>query len=152
VKEFLENFVRLRRALSQAHALGLKPLGIGPLQAAILRALAQGGPCSAVELARATASDPAAINRAVGALIKKRLLRQRVDPRDARRCRLSLTPGSGRRMAARTLGLSEELARATVAVLSPAELGRLNRGLKALADHVTAHPQLLLKPIEAPDA
>jgi DNA-binding MarR family transcriptional regulator len=136
--ELIENFVRLRRALSLAHVQQLKPLGLGSKQAIILRALAKDGPCSAVELARATVSDPAAINRTVAGLIKKGLLRQRRDADDGRRCRLSLTPGKGHRMAAKVLAQTRQLADRAAKPLSPAERQRFIHDLQRLTEHLNA--------------
>ena len=136
--EMLENFSRLRRALSLAHVQQLKPLGLGAKQAVILRALAKDGPSSAIDLARATVSDPAAINRTVGGLIKKGLLRQERDAEDGRRCRLSLTPDLGRPMAAKVLALTRQLAAQMAQPLAGPEQARFSQDLQRLTEHLNA--------------
>ena len=138
--DVLENFVRLRRALSLAHGQRLKPLGLGSKEAVLLRTLAHSGPCSAIELSRATASDPAAVNRTLSGLLKKGLLRQERDPADARRSRLSLTPAKGRRLAAEVQALTEALAALAVQPLTPSERRRFNHDLQRLTEHLNAQP------------
>ena len=54
----LKSFVQVRRALGQANAQALLPLGLGPAQAAVLRALESDGPQAAAGLARPRPTTP----------------------------------------------------------------------------------------------
>ncbi|HXC64433.1 MAG TPA: MarR family transcriptional regulator, partial [bacterium] len=116
----LRAFIQLRRALGQANAQALLPLGLGPAQASVLRTLEADGPQSAVALARATAHDPAAVNRALAGLLRKGMLRREQDRQDKRRSRLSLTP-AGRTLARRVARVHAELSQAMLAGLDPSE-------------------------------
>jgi DNA-binding MarR family transcriptional regulator len=86
----------LRRSLARAAAAAFRDTGVGPKQFAVLHELRRVGSASQVQLARATASDPAAMMRAIDALERRGWV-LRSSAGDDRRCKLvSLTP-SGRR-------------------------------------------------------
>ncbi|HTB34897.1 MAG TPA: MarR family transcriptional regulator [bacterium] len=125
----LKAFIQLRRALGQANAQALLPLGLGPAQAAVLRALESNGPQSAVALARATAHDPAAVNRALTGLLRKKMLRREQDRQDKRRSSLSLT-AAGRALARRVARVHAELSDAMLAGLGRAEREPFIRALE----------------------
>jgi DNA-binding MarR family transcriptional regulator len=141
----LKAFIQLRRALGQANAQALLPLGLGPAQAAMLRALESGGPQSAVGLARATAHDPAAVNRALTGLLKKKLLRREQDRQDRRRSSLSLT-AAGRTQARRLARVYAELSEAMLAGLGPAERDPFIRALEKAGAHLHARNAQRLLP------
>ena len=89
--ELLDKFGRLRRKLNLRATLDLKPLGIGPKQALIIRELKRAEVSSLADLARSTATDPAALGRAIDTLIKKEWVAQREHPSDRRRWNVHLT-------------------------------------------------------------
>lgn len=136
MQKALRAFVKLKRALSLAHAHALHPLGLGPLQAGIIRTLDADGACSAAHLARAVASDPAAVNRALGPLLKKGLLKRVADPADRRSGRLSLSPGPGRAAAARVMAVRRGLERDLLGGLPKADWPRFARDLERVAEHL----------------
>jgi DNA-binding MarR family transcriptional regulator len=96
--EALEKFGKLRRQLSQAFIGHLKPVGIAPRQAILLRYLSVHGARSLAELARMTVTDPATVTRTVTLLLKKGLLRRLHHATDRRRLEVSLTD-AGRKLA-----------------------------------------------------
>jgi DNA-binding MarR family transcriptional regulator len=136
MREIFQNFALLRQALNVAARRGYKPLDLDVRQAGILRALHDAGPCSAVELCRATISDPAAINRALGALIRKGVVRQVRDAKDRRRSRLTLTSPAGTGLAREVVRIHEELAQKTFRPFSEPERRRFNRDLERLTIHL----------------
>lgn len=138
MKKALRAFIKLKRALSLAHAHALHPLGLGPLQAGIIRTLDTDGACSAAHLARAVASDPAAVNRALAPLIKKGLLRRVADPSDRRSGSLSLSAGPGRAAAARVAAVRRGLERDLLAGLPKTDWPAFAKNLERVADHVQA--------------
>lgn len=138
MQKALRAFVKLKQALSLAHAHALHPLGLGPLQAGIIRVLDAEGACSAARLARAVASDPAAVNRALGPLIKKGLLKRAADPADRRSGSLSLSAGPGRAAAARVAAARRGLERDLLGGLPKADWPAFAKNLERVADHVQA--------------
>jgi DNA-binding MarR family transcriptional regulator len=85
-------FWQTRRAINLAASHELKPLGVGLKQALIIFHLDACGKTSHAELARFTSSDPAAIGRALDALIRQGWLAQQDNPSDRRRWDVRLTP------------------------------------------------------------
>ena len=69
-----------------------KPMGLGPLQAGIVRRLGEMGTASLADLARITCVDPAAIGRANDTLIKKGWVLRIDHPTDRRQWQVSLSP------------------------------------------------------------
>jgi MarR family 2-MHQ and catechol resistance regulon transcriptional repressor len=99
----------LRRSLTRAATAAFAETGVGPKQVVVLRELRRVGKASQVELSRATATDPAAMMRAIDALEGRGWV-QRSSCEDDRRCKLvSLTP-EGRR-ALRGIDVSYEALR-----------------------------------------
>lgn len=90
--ELLVAFGKIRRRLNLIATQALKPLGIGPKQALLLRALQEAkGALSLSEMAESTLTDPAATGRAIESLLKKGWVKQTDDPDDKRRWLVSLT-------------------------------------------------------------
>jgi DNA-binding MarR family transcriptional regulator len=87
----IETFGRVRRQINLIITQDLKPLGIGPKQAVILRYLADHGPSSAAEISRTTITDPAATCRTLEAMIRKGWILQQEHPDDRRRYQVSLS-------------------------------------------------------------
>jgi DNA-binding MarR family transcriptional regulator len=141
----LKSFVQVRRALGQANAQALLPLGLGPAQAAVLRALESDGPQAAAGLARATAHDPAAVNRALTGLLKKKMLRREQDRQDKRRSRLTLTP-AGLALARRVAKVHAELGEALLQGLSAAERPAFIRALEKAGAYLHARNAQRLLP------
>jgi DNA-binding MarR family transcriptional regulator len=138
VTKALHTYVKLKRALSLAHAHALHPLGLGPLQAGIVRTLDLEGPCTAARLARATVSDPAAVNRALAPLLKKGLLKRQPGAVVGRGGSLTLSPGPGRAVAAKVAALRRNLEKELLAGLPPAERPRFLKDLALIAAYVHA--------------
>lgn len=85
----------LRRSLSRAATAAFAETGVGPKQVMVLRELRRVGKASQVELSRATATDPAAMMRAIDAL-EIRGWAQRSSCEDDRRCKLVSLTSMGR--------------------------------------------------------
>jgi DNA-binding MarR family transcriptional regulator len=134
----LRTYVQLKRALSHAHAHALRPLGLGPLQAAIIRTLDEEGPCSSARLARATVSDPAAVNRALAGLLAKGLLRRQPHPSDGRSSSLALSPRAGRALADKVAALRLGLERELLAGLPRGDRARFVKDLERIAAYLHA--------------
>lgn len=147
--EILAAFIKLRRSLSLAHVQCTKPLGLGSKQAHLLRVLHACGPCSAGSLARATVSDPAAIHRAVGVLVKKGLVLRTADSKDGRRCSLRLS-AAGETMALEVLKRTERLAQDAFSALDETRRALFLEDLRAVAAHVDARLAPLRTPGEEP--
>jgi DNA-binding MarR family transcriptional regulator len=135
--DFFRNFLRFRQALSIAHRQSCRRLNLDPRLAALLRALDDLGPSSAVDLSRATLSDPATVNRVVAGAVGMGLIRQVQNPKDRRCCRLTLTPGPGRSLARQVAREYALLARKTFQAFSAVERRRFNRDLGRLTAHLT---------------
>lgn len=82
---------RVRRQLNLLVTQLLKPHGIGPKQAVLLRELSELKSASLSTLAERTFTDPAATGRAVDGLIKRGWVKQTDDPNDRRRWLVTLT-------------------------------------------------------------
>jgi DNA-binding MarR family transcriptional regulator len=113
----------LRRAYHRAKANTtglLRGLGVTPVQAAALMALAQRGPLSQADLGRTVGMEPGNTHGLVARLTDLGVIETRPHPRDQRQVRVVLTRRGERQaqaVAERTLRSGEQ----TLAVLSPAE-------------------------------
>ncbi|MGH7441593.1 MAG: MarR family winged helix-turn-helix transcriptional regulator, partial [bacterium] len=130
--EFLDSFVRFRRAANLLAVQAFKPLGLGNKQAAVLLYLSREGHCSQADLARHTITDPAATGRIVTSLIRCACVAQKEHPTDRRRWVLSLTP-KGRGLAAQVETIYRGVAAVVVRPLSAAG----QRNLVATLDRLT---------------
>jgi DNA-binding MarR family transcriptional regulator len=90
----------LRRALSHAAAGAFAGTGIGPRQAVVMRELRHGGSASQADLSRATATDPAAMMRALDVLERRGWVLRSSCEVDRRRKLVSLTAEGRRALAA----------------------------------------------------
>lgn len=88
----LQAFGRAKLKLAELAVETCKPLGLGPLQAGLVRRLGELKTASLAELSRLMGLDPAAIGRAVDTLIKKGWVLRIDHPSDRRRWQLSLSP------------------------------------------------------------
>jgi DNA-binding MarR family transcriptional regulator len=93
--DVLDAFRILRRSLSRAAAGVFGKTGVGARQVVILRELRRTGAASQIELARATASDPAAMMRALDALERRGWVKRSNSATD-RRCKLVSLTEEGR--------------------------------------------------------
>jgi DNA-binding MarR family transcriptional regulator len=116
----LKIFGVIRRRLNIAVTQMLKPLGIGPKQAVILRYIAENPECSLASAARATATDPAALGRAIDALIRSGWVVRHPHSTDKRKSGLSLTR-SGAVKTRRVQKIYQSVAAHFVSALTPAE-------------------------------
>ncbi len=85
-------FSRVKLKLAELGARAFKQLGLGTLQAGIVRRLGDLGTASLAELARLACVDPAAIGRANDTLMKKGWVLRVDHPTDRRRWQVSLSP------------------------------------------------------------
>jgi MarR family transcriptional regulator, lower aerobic nicotinate degradation pathway regulator len=114
---------RLRKAHQRATDIFNEVMGrfeITPTQFAALAKLDDAGPIGQNQLGRLVAMDPATIFGVVGRLMKRGLVEQRVDEKDARAVLVALTP-EGRRAVARMKAMAAEVSRKTLAPLSRKE-------------------------------
>jgi DNA-binding MarR family transcriptional regulator len=110
--DILSAFGKTRRLLNLRATHLLRPLGIGPKQAVLMRELHRLKKASPCELSLLTQTDPAATGKILGTLIKKKWVKRTDHPKDRRQWLLSLTPAGAE--AARKLNrvfqaFSEEL-------------------------------------------
>ncbi|MGH7738525.1 MAG: MarR family winged helix-turn-helix transcriptional regulator [bacterium] len=124
--EALEKLGKLRRQLSQTFISFLKPLGIAPRQAILLRYLSVQGSSSLADLARRTVTDPATVTRTVNLLLKKGFLRRAGHATDRRRLEVSLTP-EGKKLAEKVDRVYARTAERMVSPLANAERHNLIR-------------------------
>lgn len=96
VTDVLDALRELRRALSHAAAGAFAGTGVGPRQAVVMRELRHAGSASQADLARATATDPAAMMRAIDVLERRGWVLRSSCEDDRRRKLVSLT-ADGRR-------------------------------------------------------
>jgi DNA-binding MarR family transcriptional regulator len=94
--DVLDAFRTLKRSLLRAAATLFAETGVGGSQVALLRELRRLGKACQVELSRATATDPAAMMRAIDALERRGWVVRSSCDEDRRRKLVSLTP-EGRR-------------------------------------------------------
>jgi len=112
-------------------ALALAPLGINGREAAVLRAIDEGGPASQGEVARAMNVDRTTMVALIDELEVKGLVQRRQDPDDRRKNAVELTEaGCGVvRLAADAAGQAE---REFLGPLSAAERAQFKKTLRAL--------------------
>jgi DNA-binding MarR family transcriptional regulator len=136
VIEILERFGRFKRAMNLLMVKDIKPLGLGPKQASMLRYLSNNPESSHADLARHTVTDPAATGRVVAGMIARGLVRQMEHPSDKRRWVLSLTP-RGRTLARRITVHVDEMAKHIAAPLNSKERKILIELLDRIEDSLT---------------
>src|SRR3954470_21986633 len=105
----LLTFGLIKNSLSGYAVELYKPMGLGTLQAGIVRRLGELGTTSLAELARRMNLDPAAIGRASDTLIEKGWVRRVDHPTDRRRWEISLS-AHGRKQLAGVWDKYEKLA------------------------------------------
>jgi DNA-binding MarR family transcriptional regulator len=118
---------RLRKAHQRASEIFnevMSAFEVTPTQFAALAKLDDAGPIAQNQLGRLIAMDPATTFGVVGRLIKRGLVEQRVDGRDARVVLAALTP-EGREAVARMKAVAAEVSRRTLAPLSRKEAAML---------------------------
>jgi DNA-binding MarR family transcriptional regulator len=118
--KLLEKYGRLRRGLNLLATQVLRPLGMGPKQAAFLRHLSRQGKASLADLSKATLTDPAAAGRLVKVLQNRGVIERRDHPTDQRSWEVKLT-SQGVRMVKEVEKAYEQLAERAVRPLSAAE-------------------------------
>lgn len=125
----------LRRLIHLRALHALKPLGLGPKQAAILRRMGlEPGPRCLVDLSKATASDPAAVGRIVDGLIRKGWVQAlAVGPKPDRRRRDVALSAKGAELAAKVQAVFLGMDRDMSAVLDPLERRQMNALLEKIA-------------------
>src|SRR4051794_18952810 len=84
-------FGKTRRLLNLKAVQAMRPFGIGPKQAILLRELRTLKTSCLSDLARATLTDPAATGKIIDSLIKKNWIQRVDDPQDRRRWQVLLT-------------------------------------------------------------
>jgi DNA-binding MarR family transcriptional regulator len=138
----LGRLLRVRKLIHLQALHALKPLGLGPKQAAVLRRLRLAGSATClVALAKSTASDPAALGRIIDGLIRKGLVRpaQGTGKADRRRRHVELTP-RGLDLAGRVTDVFNSLDRAMAAGLGAEEGRRFGASLEKLSGHLSQMP------------
>ena len=90
--EILLAYGRVKNKFTERCSGFCQALGLGTLQAGIVRRLGELGTASLADLARLTGVDPAAIGRANGTLMKKGWVLRVDHPTDHRRWQVSLSP------------------------------------------------------------
>lgn len=113
----------LKRSLSRAATAAFAETGVGPKQVVVLRELRRVGKASQVELSRATATDPAAMMRAIDALEIRGWVK-RSSCEDDRRCKLVSLTAEGRRALRGIDAAYEELRALANGALAGAERAR----------------------------
>jgi DNA-binding MarR family transcriptional regulator len=90
-KTSLEIFAQIRRQINLLFTAQLKSLELGPKQAIMLKFIHKSPRSSHAQLARATATDPAAVGRATDSLVKQGLILREEHPQDRRQWVLILS-------------------------------------------------------------
>ncbi len=122
--QLLEAYARIKHKAADLATVLLKPMGLGPLQAGIVRRLGGLGTASLADLARLMGVDPAAIGRANDTLMKKGLVLRVDHPSDRRRWQVSLSP-KGTKLLAEVKAEYETIAAAFGAGLAKKEKDNL---------------------------
>ena len=102
-----------------------------PAQFSLLATLAVCQEASQNELGRQINIDAATTNGVVERLIKKQLIRSRIDPNDKRRVRLTLTD-AGRQLVEKSIPVAQQITSETLKSLTSRESQRLVQLLKKL--------------------
>ncbi len=132
-----EKFRAVRRQLNLIFTQNLRPLKIGPKQAVMLRHIDSMGKCSLADLSRATATDPAAVNRAIASMISRGLIHRQAHESDHRCWQVSLTE-KGRNMARDIDRVYGQVAEVLVAPLNTEERNTLLSLLDKVAESIPA--------------
>ncbi len=123
-EQLLALFRSFRRSLNLGAVHRLKPLGIGPKQAAVMMCIRQYGPVPAVKLAEETWSDPAAITRVVEVLVENGLLAKKGNESDRRKWVIDLT-AKGRQVVRRIAALQTQFSKQVFGKLAKREQSAL---------------------------
>ena len=132
-----EKFRTVRRQLNLIFTQNLKHLSIGPKQAVMLRHIDSSGKCSLADLSRATATDPAAVNRAVSSMISRGLIQREEHETDHRCWQVSLSE-KGRKLAGEIDRIYAQVADALVAPLNNEERHTFLSLLDKVAESIPA--------------
>jgi len=132
-----EKFRAVRRQLNLIFTQNLKHLSIGPKQAVMLRHIDSSGKCSLADLSRATATDPAAVNRAVASMISRGLIRREAHESD-NRCWQVFLSDKGLQMAQEIDRIYARVAEVLVAPLSQEERHTFLSLLDKVSDSIPA--------------
>ncbi|HTB22560.1 MAG TPA: MarR family winged helix-turn-helix transcriptional regulator [bacterium] len=135
--EIFRHFQGFRKALASAFKQSCRSINLDMRQAAVLKALADLGSSSAVDLCQATLLDPATVNRTVAQSVVRGWIKQVKDPEDRRCCRLSLT-ALGAEQARLVLRQYRLLERKTFRPFSVEERRRFSRDLERLTSYLKA--------------
>jgi DNA-binding MarR family transcriptional regulator len=130
--ELLLTYARVKLLFTERCAVHCQALGLGTLQAGIVRRLGDLETASLAELARLMAVDPAAIGRANDTLMKKGWVVRVDDPKDRRRWQVSLSP-KGHKLLKSVRGAYTQMAEEFSAGLKPAEKKALHGLLSKIA-------------------
>ncbi len=130
-----EKFRAVRRQLNLVFTKHLKHLAIGPKQAVMMRHIDSSGKCSLADISRATATDPAAVNRAISSMISRGLIQRQEHESDHRCWQVSLTE-KGRKMAGEIDLIYAKVADVMVAPLNSEERHTLLSLLNKVSDSI----------------
>lgn len=133
--EVLSLFGKVRRQLNLLATFKFKPLGFGPKQAALIRRLAEVNSTCAMDLARATQTDPAATGRVIDGLINKGWIKRTDDPNDRRRWNVTLT-AKGEKVAEELNGLYREISDEFCKRLSSRQKNEFHALLNQMSNHL----------------
>jgi DNA-binding MarR family transcriptional regulator len=139
-----EKFRAVRRQLNLVFTQNLKHLKIGPKQAIMLRHIDTTGKCSLADLSRATVTDPAAVNRAVAAMISRGLIDRHEHETDHRCWQVSLSE-KGKTMAREIEKIYARVADVLVSPLTTEERHSLLAILDKVAESITPQKSKRIK-------
>jgi DNA-binding MarR family transcriptional regulator len=105
----LSAYSRVKRHFTEWAAERCQRLGLGPLQAGIVRRLGELGTASLADIARLMGVGPAAVGRANDTLVAKGWVLRVDHPSDRRRWQVSLSP-KGKKLLAQVNAAYEDLA------------------------------------------
>ena len=139
----------IRRIVQSLHASSRdsqRRIGLSAAQLFVLRTLAGADGLSINELAARTFTHQSSVSVVASRLEQRRLVRRRVDPADARRRLIVLTP-AGRRMLQSAPGAAQEQLVAAVRALPVSSRRSTARVLGSLADAMAAaaRPSMFLE-------
>lgn len=130
----LRHIVQALRVSSRASE---RAVGMSTAQLFVLRQLAEGGPCSIVELAGRTRTHPSSVSVVVSRLVARGLVDRQESAEDRRRVEVACTE-AGRACLLESPSQPQDQLIAALGAMEPAARAALADGLQVLAQAVSA--------------
>ena len=147
VRALIDAIRRIVQSLHESSRDSQGRIGLSAAQLFVLRTLAGGDGLSINDLAARTFTHQSSVSVVATRLEARRLVRRQVDPADARRRLIALTP-AGRRVLLKAPEAAQEQLVSAVVAMAPASRRATARALGTLADAMAARkrPPMFLEP------